>query len=97
MKKITPEQRASIELETKNAIKDICQRVGDDLNGYISAELKKLADSEVLELSRGGEQFYRAAKVMICALAPDRISDQWQAQSCIADTRRAKRWLKNRY
>jgi len=93
--RLTPEEQAQLLAE----VDEICQSIGNDLSSHIREKLALLTNGEVQQL-RGttfaGRHFYRIARVLVCALAAERIERQWQAESTIADTKRVKRWLRNR-
>lgn len=98
--KYTPQVRAGHEEVAAAAIREVCRNAGEDIADYLRAELRKLTDDELHAL-RGmcigkSNGFYRVARVMLCALGPERIDQQWQADSTIKDTKRVRRWLRNR-
>lgn len=95
--KMTPEQRQDCLLKLSATIGELLNSVTNDLTAHLLAKSTKLADDELLELTRGNVQHYRAARCLLVALAAARIAGQWQCESTIRDTRRVARWLRNRY
>lgn len=82
--------------ETDRAIDEVCASIGKDLADYTKQQLLKLTSAELNRL-RTQPGHYRAARVLILAVAAERIASQWGAESYKQDLRRVKKIMKNRY
>ena len=78
------------------SVPTLCDAVHEELRNHLSGELHRLADCEVLSLSRNGEQTYRMARTLLLATGTAQLEAAFNCKDVKPGIKKAKRWLNNR-
>ena len=95
--KCTAEERSEILTAIHHAARKSMDAVADTAYNHLIDQAQKLTDSELLELTRGGEQSTRCCRTLLIATGLEHLEMQYNCEAIKTEVKRAKRWLKNRY